>query len=923
MKLSVIWIFEGGDKKHAKTLASLESLFSFGTSSAQILLYGAGEKWISRVKETFAAKNVSVYVSDYKPRQDYSHLVYLDALKHISEEWVTMVYSGDTYDAKSLMVIDAQQKSHPDLTIFMACKDLEYERDNDERENFQGLPSERWLKKQKSGVVDLSEEVECFPFFLGGTFIKREYFTEDAISGEEDKEGEKRFLLDLSNRFGKVFYVSKAVYHSSYPYEGDRVYNRRLYDTAFYFDTISRFWIPYLDSLKEKEGSIPEFIQYHAFASVRNLFLANMNNKNKHLVEGREEEFKELVHDFLQRIDDKVLFNEKDTRDCKLGGNTAWIMGILKHGEDFHFSLMKKKGQWAYGYEGYVVATLEEAPCRIAMMEDRGDHLEIDGSVDAVLYDLADEIYFMYGDEKFPVIFNGRYMYRKYFGIPAYKHQTFNILIGPLKDEKSFIGCFARFGEVTVPLALDFESSHFSRIGPLFRMNYWSFGNKKRYLLTKKGKGLLLRKTNRGRVCLQETLLLFNMLFSLDLRAKLFIGIRLAFFITRPFIKRRPIWMYLDKIYKAGDSSEYLFRYAMAQNDDISHYYLIDKDTPDYERLVKDGYKPLVRRSIMHRLVFLMADMMVISNSTVFSFNDFGKINSSYVRDLHHFHVCCVQHGMSVQKIAIAQNRLKDNTELYFCASKYEIENLSKPVYDYEGYDALKLTGVPRYDGLKNRDKKQILISPTWRMQAAIPIKGSEGHQRGYNVMFKKTPYYQVYNSLINDKRLIEAAKEYGYRIMYVLHPIVSIQEKDFEKNEYVDIVPAVGDMSYEKVFCESSLMVTDFSGVQFDFAYMRKPVVYLHHDSIPKHYEEGSFFYDTMAFGEICNDNDSLVDVLIDYMKNGCKMKEEYRKRADDFFYYSDDHNCERIYKVCREYLDEKVLPGAVWEKRWRKTHG
>ena len=63
---------------------------------------------------------------------------------------------------------------------------------------------------------------------------------------------------------------------------------------------------------------------------------------------------------------------------------------------------------------------------------------------------------------------------------------------------------------------------------------------------------------------------------------------------------------------------------------------------------------------------------------------------------------------MSVQKIAIAQNRLRDNTRLYFCASKYEIDNLSRPVYDYVGYDALKLTGVPRYDGLKDRAKKQI-----------------------------------------------------------------------------------------------------------------------------------------------------------------------------------------------------------------------
>ena len=225
------------------------------------------------------------------------------------------------------------------------------------------------------------------------------------------------------------------------------------------------------------------------------------------------------------------------------------------------------------------------------------------------------------------------------------------------------------------------------------------------------------------------------------------------------------------------------------------------------------------------------------------------------------------------------------------------------------GYDALKLTGVPRYDGLVDRSEKQIMISPTWRMQAAVKVQSSEGEARGYNPLFKKTDYYKVYNSLINDPRLLEAARQYGYKIKYVLHPIVSVQEKDFDKNDVVDIVPAIGDMSYEDMFCESSLMVTDFSGIQFDFAYMRKPIVYLHHEDIPQHYEEGTFFYDTMGFGEIAHNNDELIDYLIEYMQNDCVMKEEYVRRADDFFYYNDHNNCERIYKEMIQYQKENIV--------------
>ena len=77
--------------------------------------------------------------------------------------------------------------------------------------------------------------------------------------------------------------------------------------------------------------------------------------------------------------------------------------------------------------------------------------------------------------------------------------------------------------------------------------------------------------------------------------------------------------------------------------------------------------------------------------------------------------------------------------------------------------------------------------------------------ERLQSIVLKKALSFQVFNSLINDPRLIDAAKKYGYRIKYVLHPIVSAQVNDFDRNDYVDIIPAVGDMSYETMFRESS----------------------------------------------------------------------------------------------------------------------
>ena len=79
--------------------------------------------------------------------------------------------------------------------------------------------------------------------------------------------------------------------------------------------------------------------------------------------------------------------------------------------------------------------------------------------------------------------------------------------------------------------------------------------------------------------------------------------------------------------------------------------------------------------------------------------------------------------------------------------------------------------------------------------------------------------------------------------------------------------------------------MVTDYSGVQFDFAYMKKPLVYFHPSQLPAHYDDGGFFYDTMGFGEICTESDQLVDLLCEYMENGWKMKPKYVERGEDFY--------------------------------------
>jgi CDP-glycerol glycerophosphotransferase (TagB/SpsB family) len=107
-------------------------------------------------------------------------------------------------------------------------------------------------------------------------------------------------------------------------------------------------------------------------------------------------------------------------------------------------------------------------------------------------------------------------------------------------------------------------------------------------------------------------------------------------------------------------------------------------------------------------------------------------------------------------------------------------------------------------------------------------------------------------------------------------------------------------NFSYNDVFCRGSLLLTDYSSTQFDFAYLKKPVVYTQFDKdefYASHtYKQGYFDYERSGFGEVEYTKDSTVDRLIEYMENGCTLKDEYRLRSDEFFAFNDKNNCERI---------------------------
>lgn len=219
-------------------------------------------------------------------------------------------------------------------------------------------------------------------------------------------------------------------------------------------------------------------------------------------------------------------------------------------------------------------------------------------------------------------------------------------------------------------------------------------------------------------------------------------------------------------------------------------------------------------------------------------------------------------------------------------SSKREYDSTFKYPYNYKK-GVVKLRGLPRFDNLENvEDKKQIIIMPSWRRY----LTGKS------NEYIEETEFFKRFNSLLNNEKLIEKAKEYEYEIIFRPHPNVYNFIDLYDENDYVQIDHE--KTKFQTLFNNGSLLITDYSSVAFDFAYLHKPVVYYQYAGDYHFDVENSFFdYETMGLGDVCRNEDDLVNLIIEYIENECRIKDRYSKRIDKFFLFTDKNNCKRVH--------------------------
>ena len=357
----------------------------------------------------------------------------------------------------------------------------------------------------------------------------------------------------------------------------------------------------------------------------------------------------------------------------------------------------------------------------------------------------------------------------------------------------------------------------------------------------------------------------------------------------------------IEDNFLADDNGAALFSHIRRNYPERKVYFAMERGNENYRRMKKIG-KVVFIESRKFKLLLLRSRYSATSIEDIRLVNPFRQ-NYRYYRDI----LCrrkyiFLQHGVTKDDISKEHNKRIYNTQGFVTSSVREYRSLLQPQYFFDRSEVW-LTGMPRFDLLYRDEKRCVCIMPTWRKQLkALLDSGGEQSLE----LFRQSEYFKFYYDLLHDERLISGARKYGYTLFFMPHPLIKKHAGMFvEEGGAVGIL----DCEYRRAFAVCDLVVTDYSSVVFDFAYLKKPIVYAQFDreeffSGGHAYGSGYFDYERDGFGEVCFDLDATVRTVIGYMERGCKLRGIYAQRIDDFFAFHDKNNCERVVK--KIYEDE-----------------
>lgn len=364
-------------------------------------------------------------------------------------------------------------------------------------------------------------------------------------------------------------------------------------------------------------------------------------------------------------------------------------------------------------------------------------------------------------------------------------------------------------------------------------------------------------------------------------------------------------WLFMDRNIQADDNAEHLYRYIKKGDLKTDIYFLLERDSHDWNRLVQEGFNLIVFGSEEHKRAHRGCSTIISSHADPYIYNFFND-------DLYkNKKIVFLQHGVTKDDLSNWLGSKK--IDLFITSTPQEFYSLASNNNKYKfSYKDVLLSGFPRHDRLLDLQesipsKKQIVIMPTWRAKlSGTPLRGNT---REKNPDFMQSLYATSWKKFLHSEELKQLCNKFNYEVLFFPHANTQPYIDAFEVPEWIQCLTHRSG-GIQELFCRSALMITDYSSVAFEMAYLCKPVIYFQFDREDVFggghlTQKGYFDYKKDGFGPVVETQEELIKQIEVLLANGGKPSPGYRRRMERTFSFRDKRCCERVYNAIRNLED------------------
>jgi glycosyltransferase involved in cell wall biosynthesis len=383
-------------------------------------------------------------------------------------------------------------------------------------------------------------------------------------------------------------------------------------------------------------------------------------------------------------------------------------------------------------------------------------------------------------------------------------------------------------------------------------------------------------------------------------------------------------WVVMDRVHDSDDSGEQLFRHLRRHHRDINAWFVVEKDTPDWHRLKKDGFRRIVPfGSLRWKLLMLNCRHLVSSHA------DKAIVSPpalEFVDPTWRF--TFLQHGVIKDDLSTWLNRKP--IEVFVTSTRAEYESIvgDHTTYPFTSKEAV-LTGLPRFDALldagsrvRPEDRDLVLVAPTWRNWLTPELLPGSQRRQVFGPEFFESEFLHRWMNVLSSPEVEDACRRNGRTLAFLPHPNLQDALSGTDLPAHVAPLSFAGTDA-RSLFARAALLVTDYSSMAFNAAYIERPVVYYQFDrdrvQLGDHVGRAGYFdYVRDGFGPVALEHEEAVARIVAALDHGPQPTPDYLERIADTFPLRDGECTERVTQAILD-LDKRLTVKQAASPRTR----